>query len=65
MVCALFSSFRQCQRTDAVFYMDGMRMRTVKLFCRPLLQPLGRCEFGQSSPPGFSSTHEVVGLDGS
>ena len=28
-----------------------------------LLQPLGRGQLGQSSPPDFSSTHEMVGLD--
>ena len=32
-------------------------------FCRHSLQPLARGQFGQSSPPGFISTHKVVGLD--
>ena len=32
------------------------------LCCR-LLQPFGRGHFRQSSPPGFGSTHKVVGLD--
>ena len=40
-----------------------MRWGWERWLSRHLLQPLGRGQFGQSSPPGFSSTHEVVGLD--
>ena len=40
-----------------------MRWGWERLVCRHLIQPLGRGQLKQSSPPGFSSTREVVGLD--